>query len=76
MEIEDLKSGQLVRNGTALLKISTVYDGYVTAQVLLEGRPSKKPQRTAVRSYTKDDVYLYFAPVTEGLLKKLEAAYC
>jgi hypothetical protein len=89
MEISDLKPGMLVRNGSTLLRISNIYPptpaeatictarsaGYVTAQVLLEGRPAKPPGRTMVRSYTPEEVFIYFAPASKGQVKKLDEVY-
>ena len=75
MKIADLKSGMLVKEGSKLLKISTVADTYLTAQVMLAGRPSAKPSRTLVRHYCAEDVELLFDPPTEGQLRRMDAAY-
>lgn len=74
MEITELKSGMLVRDGLTLLKISEVYPTYVTAQVLLEGRPSKAPSRTRVRHYAEFDVEGFSEP-TRGLLATMDEVY-
>jgi hypothetical protein len=74
MEIDDLRPGMLVRDGLTLLQISSVYPTYVTAQVLLAGRPSKAPSRTQVRHYVPFDIEGFAAP-TKGLLAVMDETY-
>ena len=65
MEMYELCPGLLVRDGRTLLKVSSVYPTYVTAQVMLEG--GKAPSRTKVRRYTASYIELYFDEATDGL---------
>jgi len=49
MDIIELEEHMLVQDGQTLLKISTLYDDHVTAQVLYEN--DAVPERTKVRTY-------------------------
>lgn len=75
MDIKDLREGMLVRDGVKLLKVSTVYDRYITAQVLLEGRPSKAPARTAVRHYSAEDIEMFFSEPYDSQLVRYDEVY-
>ena len=75
MNITDLRENMLVRDGTKLLKVSTVYPTYVTVQVLLEGRPSVAPPRTQVRRYAASDVELLFSAPTDGQIRTMDEIY-
>ena len=75
MKIAELKSGMLVRDGVKLLKVSSVYPTYVTAQVLLQGRPAAAPPRTTVRHYCDTDVELLFDPPTDGQMRRMDEVY-
>lgn len=75
MKISELKSGMLVKDGSKLLQVATVADTYLTATVLLQGRPMSAPPRTTVRHYCAEDVELLFDPPTEGQLRRLDAEY-
>ncbi len=70
MEMYELCPGLLVRDGRTLLKVSSVYPTYVTAQVMLEG--GKAPSRTKVRRYTASYIELYFDEATDGLIRKMD----
>lgn len=75
MELSDLTPGLLVRDGTTLLKISSVYPDRVTATILLEGRPMKAPPRTRVRTYAADYIPVYFDEATDGQIKRMDEVY-
>jgi hypothetical protein len=81
MKLDDMKEGLLVRDGRTLLRVRRVSPpsqggtGYVTALVLLEGRPSVPPGRTKVRTYVASDIEMFFDPATKGQIKAYEAAY-
>lgn len=75
MEITELKSGMLVRDGVKLLKVSEVYDTYATMQLLLEGRPSKAPRRTTVRHYGAVDIDLLIDEPTSGQMRRYDEVY-
>lgn len=75
MKITDLKTGMMVKEGGKLLQIGDVADTYVTATVLLAGRPASAPERTTVRHYCAEDVELLFDPASPGQLRRLTEVY-
>lgn len=70
MNIEDMKPGGLVADGRTLLKVSSVYNEYITAQVVFP-----LPPRTTVRSYTAEQITLLFSEPSDALIERADEAW-
>lgn len=70
MDLTDLYPNRLVQTRRGeLLKVSTIYPGYVTAKVELPPQP-----RTTVRSYLPDEIRTWRKP-SRAILDEYDAQY-
>lgn len=69
MDIEELFPHRLVAYGSTLLKVSSIYNGYITAQVVYP-----VPPRTTVRAYLPQQIMGFKEP-GNTLVERYERAY-
>ena len=70
MNIADLQQGLVVQDGRTVLQVSTIYERYVTAQVVYP-----VPPRTTVRSYTAEHIAARWKPVSKLNYQRYVDAY-